>query len=419
MIETAKEFMNRFTPGTMGDLSNFQNVLAIIRDVQERGDAALADYSRRFDKVAPQSLEVPKDTIRAAWDNLAPELKAALNFASDRIRTYQSSIKWQAKEEGELFQKIHPLKRVGIYVPGGKASYPSSVLHTAVLAKTAGVEEVILVTPPQADGISQTVLAACYLTGVSQVFQVGGAQAVAALAYGTETIPRVDKIVGPGNQYVALAKKLVYGDVGIDSIAGPSEIIVVIDETADPESVALDLMAQAEHDEMARTFLVSADEKALKRVEAEVARIKGSQSRIAIIEESLANHHYAILTSGKAENAQVVNFIAGEHVSIQTKDARDYIDLVYSAGALFIGAFAPEAIGDYSAGPSHVLPTGGNARYASGLSVNDFLRTNSVLCVSEDSFRSAAPSAMALAREESLMAHHDSVKIRLRKENKR
>lgn len=415
MIQTAKEFLAQFTPGTLNDLSSLESVMAIIRRVRERGDAALAEYSRRFDGTVPQTLEVPREALQRAWDELPRELKDALSFARDQIQAYQTGIKWPDRESGELFQKVHPLHKVGIYVPGGKAAYPSSVLHTAVLAKTAGVEEVSVVTPPQAGGVNQTVLAACYLTGVDHVYQVGGAQAVAALAYGTATIPRVDKIVGPGNQYVALAKKLVYGDVGIDSIAGPSEIVVVIDDTSDPDWVALDLLAQAEHDEMARTFLLSESEAALLKVEARVQKIQMEQPRRAIIEESLANHHYAILTSGRAETVRVVNFIAGEHVSVQTADAETYIDLIDTAGALFIGPYAPEAIGDYSAGPSHVLPTGGNARFASGLSVNDFLRTNSVLRVSQTTFRRAAPAALTLAREESLMAHHGSVAVRLEK----
>ena len=236
---------------------------------------------------------------------------------------------------------------------------------------------------------------------------------MAALAYGTETIPRVDKIVGPGNQYVALAKKLVYGDVGIDSIAGPSEIVVVVDETANNEWVAIDLLAQAEHDELARTFLVCDNEEKLAAIEAELLVQKAKQSRIEVIEKSLKHNHFPILTSGKEENIEVVNLIAGEHVSIQTKDAEDYIDAIETAGAIFIGEYSPEAIGDYVAGPSHVLPTGGNARFANGLSVNDFLRPNSVLNLKKETFQKMAPAGMLIATEESLQAHHDSLAVRM------
>lgn len=412
---TAAEFRKRFTPGTLSDLSKMEDVLTIIRAVREMGDKALRSYSLAFDGVATEELEVPAEDAGQALAALEPELRATLTAARDNIIRYQRSIRWRGQEEGELFQKIHPLGKVGIYVPGGKAAYPSTVLHTAVLAREAGVKEIIVVTPPRKEGVNRLVLAACALAGVDRIFMTGGAQGIAALAYGTETIPRVDKIVGPGNQYVAMAKKLVYGDVGIDSIAGPSEIVVVIDEETDPEWAALDVLAQSEHDEMARTFLLSESLEALHRVENEAERLKERQPRKGIIDASLKDNHYAILTSSRAETAEVVNFIAGEHVSIQTRDAEDYVDLITTAGALFLGPFAPEAIGDYSAGPSHVLPTGGNARFASGLSINDFLRTNSVLNLSEATFRMAAPAAMALAREESLTAHHDSVSRRYEK----
>lgn len=410
---TAKEFKAKYRYENETDFSKASDVLEIIGRVRAQGDQALFEYAETFDKVSIKELEVPKSSLKDAYDGLDDSLKEALHDAKRNIETYQKSIMLGQMEAGELYQKVHPLSRVGIYVPGGKASYPSTVLMTAVLANVAGVKEIVVVTPPQKDGINQATLAACHLTGVDHVYQVGGAQAIAALAYGTETISRVDKIVGPGNQYVALAKKLVYGDVGIDSIAGPSEIVIVIDETSKKEWVALDILAQAEHDEMARTFLVCDDEDVLQAVEKEIRVAVKTQSRTAVIEESLAKHHFAILTSGKAENIEVVNLIAGEHVSIQTKDAADYVDAVTTAGAIFIGGYTPEAIGDYSAGPSHVLPTGGNARFASGLSVNDFLRTNSVLHVSKKTFMRLAPTALAIAKEESLQAHHDSVAVRM------
>ena len=413
MIQNAQEFRETFEPSTMTDISEIQSVLEIVQDVRHRGDAALAEYSERFDGVRPDPLEIPAGQLESAYHGLPQTLREAMEHAIRNIENYQTSIKWKDSTRGELFQKVHPLARVGIYVPGGKAAYPSSVLHTAVLANTAGVPLTLAVTPPQKDGsVNQAVLAACYMTGVKHVYQAGGAQAIAALAYGTETIPAVDKIVGPGNHYVALAKKLVYGDVGIDSIAGPSEIVLVVDESSNPDWVALDVMAQAEHDQMARTFVVSAHEETLVRIGRSIEAQLSSQPRAEVIRESLAAGHYSILTSGKAENVEIVNFIAGEHVSIQTEDAEDYIDLITTAGALFAGPYTPEAIGDYTAGPSHVLPTSGNARFANGLTVNDFLRTNSVLQMSADRFRSDAPAAMALAAEEGLQAHHDSVAVR-------
>lgn len=410
---SADEFRKAYKEMDTLDFSKAASVMDIIREVREKGDEALKAYSLKFDGVATCELEVPASEMEKAWNGLDEELKAALLLSKGNIEKYQKTIMWKQMEKGELYQKVHALRRVGIYVPGGKASYPSTVLMTAVLAKVAGVEEIIVVTPPQKEGINRATLAACFISGVDRVFQTGGAQAVAALAYGTETIPRVDKIVGPGNQYVALAKKLVYGDVGIDSIAGPSEIVIVADHTANREWVALDILAQAEHDEMARTFLISSDEKVLTEIEEELTRQKALQPRIKVIEESLARNHYCILTTGREESIDIVNLIAGEHVSIQTSDAEVYVDKVRSAGAIFIGEYSPEAIGDYSAGPSHVLPTSGNARFASGLSVNDFLRTNSVIALSRGTFMECASAAVAIANEESLAAHRDSVSARM------
>lgn len=417
---TAEEFKRQYKSANHTDLSKTKVVMDIIHTVQERGDDALIDYARQFDGVEMKSnqLEVPAAEMQKAYNALDSELRDALEEAYKQIYAYQESIKWSAMPKSELYQNIQPLTKVGIYVPGGKASYPSTVLMTATLANVAGVEETILVTPPQLGGINQTTLAACFIAKVDHVYQVGGAQGIAALAYGTETIPKVDKIVGPGNQYVALAKKLVYGDVGIDSIAGPSEIVLVVDETAKEEWVALDVLAQAEHDEMARTFLVSNNKKKLDAIEVEIDKQKMKQSRLSVINGSLKDHHYPILTSGKRETIEIVNLIAGEHVSIQTKNAEEYIPELKTAGALFIGPYSPEAIGDYVAGPSHVLPTRGNARFANGLTVNDFLRTNSVIQLTKETFQQMAPSGMRIAKEEKLQAHHDSLAIRWEEEEK-
>ncbi|WP_373471608.1 histidinol dehydrogenase [Carnobacterium alterfunditum] len=417
---TAEEFKKQYKSANQTDLSKAKAVMDIIHEVQERGDDALIDYARQFDGVELDSdqLEVPIAEMRKAYNELDSDLRDALEEAYKQIYKYQESIKWSTMPKSELYQNIQPLNRIGIYVPGGKASYPSTVLMTATLANVAGVRETIIVTPPQPGGINKTTLAACFIAQVDHVYQSGGAQGIAAMAYGTETIPKVDKIVGPGNQYVALAKKLVYGDVGIDSIAGPSEIVLVVDETANEEWVALDVLAQAEHDEMARTFLISTNKEKLAAVEAEIDKQKLKQSRLSVINGSLKDHHYPILTSGKRETIEIVNLIAGEHVSIQTKNAEEYISEIKTAGALFIGPYSPEAIGDYVAGPSHVLPTNGNARFANGLTVNDFLRTNSVIQLKKETFQKMAPFGMRIAKEEELQAHHDSLAVRWKEEEK-
>lgn len=415
---TAEEFKRQYQSANQTDFSMTKSVTDIIQTVQKRGDTALIEYARQFDGVELNSeqLEVPVAEIKKAYYELDSELREALEEAYKNISSYQESIKWSAMPKSELYQNIQPLNKVGIYVPGGKASYPSTVLMTATLAHVAGVGETIVVTPPQSDGINKTTLAAFFIAKVDHVYQAGGAQGIAALAYGTETIPAVDKIVGPGNEYVALAKKLVYGDVGIDSIAGPSEIVLVVDETTKEEWVALDVLAQAEHDEMARTFLISTNKEKLAAIEAEIGKQKMQQSRLSVINGSLKDHHYPILTNGKRETIEIVNLIAGEHVSIQTKDAEEYIPEIKTAGALFIGAYSPEAIGDYVAGPSHVLPTKGTARFANGLTVNDFLRTHSVIHLKKETFQRMAPFGMRIAKEEELQAHHDSLAVRWKEE---
>ncbi|WP_423189774.1 histidinol dehydrogenase [Alkalibacterium sp. f15] len=395
------------------DWSKLEQVMTIIQTVQEKKDKALFDYSEKFDNVTLTDLEIKPSDLELAYQSIDDELREALEMAYKNIWDYQESIKISDSPKSELYQKVHPLNRVGVYVPGGTAPLVSTVLMTAVLAKVAGVNEIIATTPPQKDGVNQAILAACHIAQVDRVFQVGGAQAIAALAYGTETIPRVDKIAGPGNQYVALAKKMVYGDVGIDSIAGPSEIVVVVDETTRAEFVAYDLLAQAEHDVLARTFLISENKEKLLEIKEAVAVLANKQPRAQIIAASLKDHHYSILTANKEETIECVNLIAGEHVSIQTKDAESYIDQIKTAGALFVGDYSPEAIGDYVAGPSHVLPTGGTARFSNGLTVNDFLRTNSIIALKKESFLKMAPSGMHLALEESLQAHHDSLACRL------
>lgn len=414
---TLNTFKQIFASTNETDWDKMNQVMTILQKVQKNKDKALFDYSNTFDHVTLDKLEISQNDLESAYKSVDSDLRDALELAYRNIWDYQQSIKLADSPKSELYQKVHPLNRVGVYVPGGTAPLVSTVLMTAVLAKVAGVNEIIVTTPPQTEGVNQAILAACYIAKVDRVFQVGGAQAIAALAYGTETIPKVDKIAGPGNQYVALAKKLVYGDVGIDSIAGPSEIVVVVDETSRADFVAYDLLAQAEHDVLARTFLISENKDKLAEIKEHVELLRVQQPRAQIIEASLKDHHYAIHTSTKEETVECVNLIAGEHVSIQTKDAESYIEQIKTAGALFIGDYSPEAIGDYVAGPSHVLPTGGTARFSSGLTVNDFLRTNSIISLKKESFVTMAPSGMRLALEESLQAHHDSLSCRM-EENK-
>lgn len=409
---TAQSFKEKFETINSVDWTKTQSVMDIIQSVQKDKDHALKTYSSRFDNVDIDELEIPQSELEKAVASIDDDLRQAMEEAHDNIRRYQSSIKLSDSEGNELFQKVHPLERVGVYVPGGTAPLLSTVLMTTVLAKVAGVNEIIVTTPPQTDGVHPAIHAACHISGVDRVFQVGGAQAIAALAYGTETIPKVDKIVGPGNQYVALAKKLVYGDVGIDSIAGPSEIVIAVDESTNAKWAAFDILAQAEHDVEARTFLVSENEAKLQEIYGQVQKELKKQPREKIITESLANHHFNILTESRDETIDIINLIAGEHVSIQTNDAAEYIDRITTAGALFIGDYSPEAIGDYIAGPSHVLPTGGTARFSNGLAVNDFLRTNSIIALEKETFLKMAPGGMRMAEEEKLNAHYDSLASR-------
>ncbi|MBA8779739.1 histidinol dehydrogenase [Staphylococcus schleiferi subsp. coagulans] len=392
-----------------------EQVTAICERVKNEGDRALFDYNKQFDHVQVQSLEIPSSELKQAFTNLEPELKAALQHSHQRIEHYQRQIKYkQQSSTQELYEVYHPIESVGIYVPGGKASYPSTVLMTATLAKVANVKNIIVVTPPQTNGIAQSVLAACAIAGVDHVYQVGGAQSIAALAYGTETIPKVDKIVGPGNQYVAYAKKYLYGEVGIDQIAGPSEIALIIDNHSDMEAIVYDVFAQAEHDEMARTYVLSNDKSVLKALEQRIqAELKNAQ-RSKILAESLKHHHYLIHTLDFNDNCKVMNAIAPEHASVQTAHPERYIPFIHYVGSLFIGRYAPEAIGDYIAGPSHVLPTQRTARFQHGLSVNDFLTKHTVIHLSASTYQRTYSDAARIAGDEQLINHKKSLEIRNR-----
>lgn len=411
----AQQFLNQFSLEAPLDESLYPIIRDICQEVKVHGDKALKMYNLTFDHTKTDHLEISHEQIKAAFDTLDEKTKQALQQSYERIKAYQESIKQtnqQLEKSVECYEIYHPLESVGIYVPGGKASYPSTVLMTATLAQVAGVENIVVVTPPQPNGVSQEVLAACYITQVNQVFQVGGAQSIAALTYGTETIPKVDKIVGPGNQFVAYAKKYLFGQVGIDQIAGPTEIALIIDDTADLDAIVYDVFAQAEHDELARTYVISEDAQVLKDLESRIAKALPNVDRYDIVSKSIANQHYLIHASNFDEACHVMNTIAPEHASIQTVNPQPYIEKVKYVGALFIGHYSPEVIGDYAAGPSHVLPTNRTARFTNGLSVNDFLTRNTVIHLSKDTFDQIADSAQHIAHVEALYNHQQSILIR-------
>ena len=409
-MQTATQFKQSYRPAGQDGYDISGRVLDIIRDVRQNGDKALSRYTKQFDGEDAEVREIPADELKAAFEAISEELREALITAKKNIEAYQTKIKWQPAEPKGFYPVFHPIGRVGIYVPGGKANYPSTVLMTAIPAKVAGVRSITVVTPPPGNPAT---LAACHLCGIDHVYTVGGVQGIAALAYGTETIGLVDKICGPGNAYVAMAKKLVYGDVGIDSVAGPSELAIVVDKSSNAEWAALDILAQAEHDEQARTYLISLDREKLEEVGRLAIQFAEDAPRSEIIKKSLADNHWAILAEDRKEAVELLNFIAPEHAAVQTEDADSYAEEVTNAGALFIGGYSPEAVGDYSAGPSHVLPTGGNARFQSGLSVNDFLTANAVIRVGPDDYRRYAEAGIPIAKAEELYAHAASMEARL------
>ncbi len=394
---------------------------AIVADVRARGDAAVLDYTRRFDRLsapAVSALEVGAAQMRAAFDALPGDLRDALTQAAARVRRFherQQTGDWSFTEADgtELGQRITPIDRVGIYVPGGKAAYPSSVLMNALPAHVAGVPDLVMVVPAP-DGVrNPLVLAAAHLAGVTRAFTIGGAQAIAALAFGTETVPAVDKICGPGNAFVAAAKRRVFGSVGIDMVAGASEIVIVADATANPDWVALDLFAQAEHDEMAQAILLTPDAAFADRVEASARRLLAEMSRAPIIRASLARRGALIVTRDLGDACTVANRIAPEHLELAVADPDALLPQIRHAGAIFIGHYASEALGDYCAGPNHVLPTGRTARFSSPLGVYDFVKRTSVLRLSRGAAQTLGPVAATLARGEGLTAHARAAEARL------
>ncbi|MGV3042028.1 histidinol dehydrogenase [Staphylococcus rostri] len=418
MIYNTQQFFDQYQAVAQLDTQLHDQIATICDTVKQQGDSALFAYNEQFDRVTVDTLEVPQAQLQQAYDTLDAELRQALELSYQRIYDYQASIRYQNQPNNqEMYEVYHPIERVGVYVPGGKASYPSTVLMTATLAKVAGVKEIVVVTPPQTNGIAQSVLAACHIVGVDHVYQIGGAQSIAVLAYGTETIPKVDKIVGPGNQYVAYAKKLVYGEVGIDQIAGPSEIALIIDDTCDVEAVAYDVLAQAEHDEMARTYVISTDLALLEQLEGRLSTLAETSERRDIVTASLRDHHYAIYADDFEACCQLMNEIAPEHASIQTANPEQFVPYIHYVGSLFLGSYAPEAIGDYIAGPSHVLPTNRTARFQHGLSVNDFLTKHTVIQLSRDTYQQTYRAAATIAQDEQLYNHQQSLTVRMRGEN--
>ena len=397
-------------------------VAGILRDVRARGDEAVMDYTRRFDRMdcaAMVELELPRSELDAAYAGLSDTQRSALAEAADRVRIYHERQKQDSWEYAEadgtrLGQKVTPLDRVGLYVPGGRASYPSSVLMNAIPAKVAGVKELIMVVPTPGGERNPLVLAAAAITGVDRVFTIGGAQAVAALAYGTRTIPQVDKIVGPGNAYVASAKRRVFGTVGIDMVAGPSEVLIISDGHGNPDWVAMDLFAQAEHDELAQSILLCTDAAFLDRVHASIDRLLAEMPRRNTIATSLANRGALIKVRDLAEACDLANRIAPEHLEICTEDPRALVDSIRHAGAMFLGHYSVEALGDYCAGPNHVLPTMRSARFSSPLGVYDFQKRTSILDISAEGAQKLGRIASVLAHGEGLQAHARSAEMRLK-----
>ncbi|MFN7572168.1 MAG: histidinol dehydrogenase [Betaproteobacteria bacterium] len=393
---------------------------AIVEDVRIRRDAAVLEYTNRFDRMQAPSvaaLEIGAAEMRAALDGLPLDTRAALEAAARRVQAFHE----RQRDAGYIVeeadgtrtgQRVTPLDRVGVYVPGGLAAYPSSVLMNVLPAHVAGVGEIVMVTPTPDGARNPLVLAAAALAGVTRVFAVGGAQAVAALAYGTETVPRVDKITGPGNAYVAAAKRRVFGVVGIDMIAGPSEILVICDGQTDPDWIAMDLFSQAEHDELAQAILLTPDADYIERVQQSIARLLPTMPRRAIIEKSLANRGALILTRDLAEACAVADRIAPEHLEISTDEPERWAERIRHAGAIFLGRYSSEALGDYCAGPNHVLPTARTARFSSPLGVYDFVKRTSLIHASPAGARALGPIAATLARGEQLPAHAASAEYR-------
>lgn len=423
--ESTKDILENLLKRSPNNYGKFEAAVDdILKKVRAEGDSAVFAYTKEFDKVeiTADTVRVTEDEIREAYDAVDPSLVEVIRKALVNIRSYHEKQKqnswFSSTEDGTMLgQKVTPLKRVGVYVPGGKAVYPSSVLMNIVPAKVAGVDQIIMTTPPGKDGkVCPTTLVAAKEAGADEVYKVGGAQAVGALAYGTESIPKVDKIVGPGNIFVALAKKAVYGYVSIDSIAGPSEILVLADETANPRYVAADLLSQAEHDELASAILITTSRELAEKVSSEVEEFVKVLSRKEIIQKSLDNFGYILIAEDMDEAVEAANEIASEHMEIVTRNPFEIVMKVRNAGAIFIGEYSSEPLGDYFAGPNHVLPTNGTAKFFSPLSVDDFIKKSSIVYYSREALGKIHKDIEQFAKAEQLTAHANSVAVRFENE---
>lgn len=419
--QTKKNILEQLLKRSPSSYTGFEeSVHEIIKNVKERGDEAVFAYTKQFDgaQISSENVRVTLSEIDEAYEKVDEKLLAVIRKSLVNIRSYhekQKRYSWfDSTEDGTLLgQKITPLATVGVYVPGGKAVYPSSVLMNVVPAKVAGVKRIVMTTPPSRDGkIPPSTLVAAKEAGVDEIYKIGGAQAIAALAFGTESIPKADKITGPGNIYVALAKKAVYGHVSIDSVAGPSEILVLADETANPRYVAADLLSQAEHDEMASAILVTTSETLANEVVKEIEGFLQTLSRADIIRKSLDQYGFILLAENMADAVDAVNEIASEHLEIVTKDAFQVMTKIRNAGAIFIGEYSSEPLGDYFAGPNHVLPTNGTAKFFSPLSVDDFIKKSSIVYYSKEALAPVHDDIIAFAQAEQLTAHANSIRVR-------
>lgn len=422
--ESTKDILENLLKRSPNNYGKFEAAVAdILANVKEKGDEALFSYTKEFDKVeiTAENIRVTEEEIKEAYEAVDASLLEVIKKALVNIRSYhekQRQNSWfTSTENGTMLgQKVTPLNRVGVYVPGGKAVYPSSVLMNIVPAKVAGVPHIVMTTPPGKDGkVNPSTLVAAKEAGADEIYKVGGAQAIGALAYGTASIPKVDKIVGPGNIFVALAKKAVYGHVSIDSIAGPSEILVLADETANPHYVAADLLSQAEHDEMASAILITTSADLAQNVEKEIEGYLKVLSRKEIIEKSLENFGYILIAEDMDEAIEAANEIASEHIEIVTKNAFEVMMKVRNAGAIFIGEYSSEPLGDYFAGPNHVLPTNGTAKFFSPLSVDDFLKKSSIISYSKEALETVHQDIEQFAKAEQLTAHANSIHVRFEK----
>lgn len=419
--ETKKGLLENLLKRSPNHYGKYEGIVTdIIAQIREKGDEALFAYTKQFDHVdlTAETIRVTREEIEEAYTLLEPEFIAVMKKAAANIRAYhekQVRNSWfDVKEDGSILgQKITPIERAGVYVPGGKAAYPSSVLMNVIPAKTAGVPKIIMTTPPGADGkVNPGTLVAADIAGADAIYKVGGAQAVASMAFGTQSIPKVDKITGPGNIFVALAKKAVYGHVSIDSIAGPSEILVLADDSANPRYVAADLLSQAEHDELASAILITTSETLAGQVETEIKQFLSQLSRTDIMQRSIENYGYILIADSVEDAIQTANEIASEHLEILMRDPFEVMTKIKNAGAIFLGEYSSEPLGDYFAGPNHILPTNGTARFFSPLGVDDFIKKSSIIAYSREALSAVHKEIELFAHKEGLTAHENSIKVR-------